>query len=171
MALQKRQVRREFCDLKEVDGAYPPGLHRYLTRQLRNQDDASDLAQEAFLRYLQSPDLAAIERRDHYIFRIALNLISEWRHRRDRAKKIAAKVSALELCAEGGVRDTVEVIESERLQKILDAIPEKYRRVLWMIKVEEKSYIQVATELHLAPKTVLIYLGRAVLAARQAGTD
>lgn len=134
--------------------------------QLHNREDASDLAQEAYLRYLQSANPETVKRRDSYIYRIALNLISEWRHRRDRSQCIEKELITLPM-QEGGSAPADEPISDERLQRILSSIPSNYRRVLWMIKVEEKSHTEVARELGLSPKTVLVYLGRAVLAARQ----
>ncbi len=59
------------------EALYSPHLHRYLIRQLRNRDDASDLAQEAYLRYLQLPDTSVVRKPSGYLFRIAFNLISE----------------------------------------------------------------------------------------------
>ena len=73
------------ADTNGADAAYTRHLHRFLVGRLRNREDAGDLAQEAYLRYLQLPDSSVVRKPSDYLFRIAFNLISEWRLRRDRS--------------------------------------------------------------------------------------
>src|SRR5688572_30557273 len=63
-------------------------LHRYLVRQLHNAEDAKDLAQEAYMRFFQLPHAGLVGRPSGYLFRIAMNLVYEFRLRRDRAPVI-----------------------------------------------------------------------------------
>src|SRR5687767_3031982 len=61
---------------------YRPALHRFLTRRLQNAEDARDLAQEAYLRFYQLADTDAVRRPSGYLFRIAVNLVYEFRLKR-----------------------------------------------------------------------------------------
>ncbi|MBS0421413.1 MAG: RNA polymerase sigma factor [Proteobacteria bacterium] len=146
-------------------------LHRYLLQQLRNQDDARDLAQEAYMRYLQVPDMSAVRDPGAYLFRIALNLISEWRLRRDRSavtydSELTDKVA---LYAADNAPDVFEqAASSERLQSILEQIPVTYRRALLMSKCEGLSNVEIAKRINVTPETVVRYLARAVAFARAA---
>ena len=86
MAFQRREQNRDTLDPAGPDAQqYRSDLHRYLMRRLRSSEDARDLAQEAYLRYLQLPDHGAVRKPSGYLFRIAVNLIYEWRLRRDRS--------------------------------------------------------------------------------------
>jgi RNA polymerase sigma factor (sigma-70 family) len=153
---------------------YRENLHRYLTRCLKNSEDASDLAQEAYLRYLQLPDARVLHRPDRYLFRIALNLLHEWRLRRDRSavtfdSRLADKRSGA--FADSGSDVLTQLTSAEHLQKVLDCIPANYRQVLWMNRVEGLHYREIARKTGLAPDTVLVYLGRAIACARRAAAD
>jgi RNA polymerase sigma factor (sigma-70 family) len=149
-------------------------LHSYLARCMRSDEEASDLAQEAYLRYLQVPDAGVIRKPAAYLFRIAFNLLREWRHRRDRSP--VAFNSALAdkragLWADAGADIYEQLTTREQLQRVLDEIPYKYRQVLWLNKVEGLSHLQIAEKLNLAPNTVLSYLFRAVAHARRVQFD
>jgi RNA polymerase sigma-70 factor (ECF subfamily) len=149
---------------------YREQLHRYLSRCLANREDARDLAQEAYLRYLQLPDVRVLRRPDRYLFRIALNLLHEWRLRRDRSA--VTFDSELADKRAGAVADTSadiyrQLTSAEHLQAVLDRIPANYRQVLWMNRVEGLHYKEIARRMGLTPETVLVYLGRAIACARR----
>ncbi len=157
-----------------AEALYNNQLHRYLMRQLRNREDASDLAQEAYLRYLQLPDAGAVRKPSGYLFRIAVNLISEWRLRRDRsAVTFDSELADQRSTAWPDARpDMVEQLTSrERLEQVLEQIPQNYRRVLLMNKCEGLSNAQIAAKLNVTPETVVRYLARAVAFARKARWD
>lgn len=153
---------------------YSPHLHRYLMRQLHNHDDASELVQEAYVRYLQIPDATAVRQPSAYLFRIALNLISEWRLRRDRSvvtydSDLADRRS---LAAADETPDAVEQLTNqERLAKVLEQVPLRYRQVLLMSKCDGLSNVQIAERMNVTPETVVRYLVRAVAFARAARWD
>jgi RNA polymerase sigma factor (sigma-70 family) len=150
---------------------YSGRLHRYLVKQLRNREDASDLAQEAYLRFLQLPDAGVVRKPSGYLFRIALNLITEWRWRRDRSavtfdSDLAEKRSTV--CADGAPDAFEQLINQERLEKILEQIPLTYRRVLLWSKCDGLTNAQIAEKLGVTPDTVVRYLARAIAFARKA---
>ncbi|MBX5463423.1 MAG: RNA polymerase sigma factor [Steroidobacteraceae bacterium] len=149
-------------------------LHRYLVRRLHNNEIANDLAQEAFLRYLQLPDAGVVRKPDAYLFRIAVNLIYEWRMRKDRAivtysSDLVERFAATLACS--GTDDYERLTSREHLQKVLDSMPARPRQVLWMNKVEGKNYDVIAKELGLKPRTVLNALARAIAHARRVQYD
>lgn len=157
-----------------ADPVYSPRLHRYLVRQLHNQEDASELAQEAYVRYLQIPDAGAVRQPSAYLFRIALNLISEWRLRRDRS--VVTYDSELTdqqaLGTADGAPDAVEQLTSQqRLESVLEQIPIRYRQVLLMSKCDGLSNEEIAVRMNVTPETVVRYLVRAVAFARAARWD
>lgn len=157
-----------------AEPAYSPTLHRYLVRQLRNREAASDLAQEAYVRYLQLPDVSAIRKPSDYLFRIALNLISEWRLRRDRStvtydSELAEQRS---ISFADAAPDALEqLVSQEQLERVLGRVPANYRRVLLMSKCDGLSHAEIAERINVTPETVVRYLVRAVAFARKARWD
>jgi RNA polymerase sigma factor (sigma-70 family) len=172
VALQEQDDERsDGLDPAGPDALYNNHLHRYLMRQLRNRDDASDLAQEAYLRYLQLPDAGVVRKPSGYLFRIAFNLISEWRLRRDRSavtfnSELADKRSSVWPDATPDAFE--QLITREHLEKILEQIPLNYRRVLLMSKCDGLTNSQIAEKLSITPDTVVRYLARATAFARKA---
>jgi RNA polymerase sigma factor (sigma-70 family) len=164
-------------DPHELSGArtveYPAALHAYLVRQLRNRHDAQDLAQEAYLRYLQLPSNGVVRNPAAYLFRIAFNLITEWRLRQDRS--VVSCDSELMEQHTGPAAPAAEPVEQllsqERLEKVLEQIPLTYRRVLLMSKCDGASNEEIAKSLNLTTSTVARYLGRALAFARRARWD
>lgn len=153
------------------DEAYPAELHRYLVRQLRNREEAMDLAQEAYLRYLQLPDVSVVRDPGAYLFRIAFNLISEWRLRRDRAA-VTVDSELADMHAAHVPADTPgpveQLVSREQLGRVLEQIPTTYRRVLLMSKYDGLTNEQIGEQLGLTPASVTRYLGRALAFARRA---
>ena len=149
---------------------YPAALHKYLMRQLHNQHDAQDLAQEAYLRYLQLPSSGVVRNPGAYLFRIAFNLMTEWRLRQDRS--VVSCDSELVERQEDVPAQTPEPMEQlasrQRLEKVLEQVPANYRRVLLMSKCDGLSNDEIAKVMSVSAGTVARYLGRAVAFARRA---
>jgi RNA polymerase sigma-70 factor (ECF subfamily) len=152
---------------------YPPELHSYLMRRLRNREDAQDLAQETYLRFLQLPDTGVVRNPAAYLFRIAFNLLTEWRHRKDRSvvNYDSDLLSKQPDPATSQPQPIEQLLSQEHLEKVLEQIPATYRRVLIMSKCEGLSNAQIAAALDVTPDTVMRYLGRAVAFARRAQWD
>lgn len=160
---------KEACDSQGA--LYPRDLHRYLVKRLRNREDAMELAQEAYLRFLQLPDRGAVHNPAAYLFRIAFNLMSEWRLRRDRSvvsfDSELADLRAADTAADAPAA-VEQLLDRERLEKVLEQIPEYYRRVLLMSKCDGLTNEQIAQALAVTPDTISRYLGRAMAFARRA---
>lgn len=174
MDLEKQQQRDELDPSGPDAQQYRSELHRYLIRRLRSSEDARDLAQEAYLRYLQLPDHGAIRKPAGYLFRIAVNLIYEWRLRRDRSavtynSELADKCS--NALPDNGVDVCEQLASAERLRTVLEQIPLTYRRVLIMSKCEGLTHEEIAARLNLSPESVMKYLARATAYARRAQWD
>jgi DNA-directed RNA polymerase specialized sigma24 family protein len=60
------------------------------------------------------------------------------------------------------------LITRETLDRILDLIPDNYRSVLLLSKVDGIHYIEIAQMMKVKPETVLKYLSRALAHARLA---
>lgn len=149
-------------------------VHRYLARRLHDPEIANDLAQEAYLRYLQGADARLVRKPLAYLVQIAINLLYEWRMRKDRAL-VTYDTELAERCAgtltQPGADDYERLTSQEHLQKVLESMPARARQVLWMNKVEGKSATQIAEELGLKRATVLNALARAIAHARRVQYD
>lgn len=158
-------------DPSTPDGVwYRHDLHRYLASKLSNREDIHDLAQEAYLRYMQSK-AQEIREPAAYLFRIAKNLLREWFHLRGRAPVLCdselAEARAHHL-PDGGADLCEQVIAEQRLLRIVEQIPPRYRRVLLMHRRDGLSYEEIAARLGLTRESVHKYIVRATVFARRA---
>jgi RNA polymerase sigma factor (sigma-70 family) len=145
-------------------------LHRYLARHVRSAEDARDLAQEVYARYLKTAG-AGIREPDRYLFRIAINLVRERRLQRERSAVTFDSTLAEEHAStlvDGGADVYERLTTREQLMRALEKVPENYRRVLLMNKVDGLTFQEIATRLGLSPETVLTYIARATACARGA---
>jgi RNA polymerase sigma factor (sigma-70 family) len=154
---------------------YRPALHRFLVNRLQNAQDAQDLAQEAYLRFYQLGDSHKIERPSSYLYRIAVNLVYEFRlrQRRDRVTYDSEMIAALgERTADPTSADPGDrLAEAEQVNRLLSSIPVAYRKVLIMHRRDGLSTQDIAKTLNLSRRTVEAYLAKAIAFARNARWD
>jgi RNA polymerase sigma factor (sigma-70 family) len=153
---------------------YRPALHRFLLGRLKNAEDASDLAQETFLRYYSISNAEAVSRPDNYLFRIAVNLLYEFRLRRDRDNRFVTFSSQLsETSLESLLDDdpTEALATQQQLAHVLAQIPAAYRQVLVLHKRDGLSCKEIAAQLNLSVRSVEKYVARALAHARNASWE
>lgn len=144
--------------LPHLDAAY--NLARWL---LRNEDDARDVVQEAYLRAFKSfagfrgsngrPWLLTIVRNTAY------NLIK---------KNQTHLTTTLDEDEQVGDRESPSPAtllahdeESKLVRKAIDRLPDEFREILVLRHLEGLSYKEIAEVAHLAPGTVMSRLARA----------
>jgi RNA polymerase sigma factor (sigma-70 family) len=147
-------------------------LHRFLMRRLHNDQNAQDLAQEVYLRLLRVEDREVIRDPLAFLYRLAMNLVYEFRLRRQRDpvlfdSEAAEEVAERSLGASSG--DLSEPLcTDEELKRVLSALPAMPRAVFVLRKRDGMSDREIATELGLSVHTVKKYLCQAVAQCREA---
>lgn len=130
---------------------------------LYDQDRAQDVAQEAFVkvhRALQSYDLG----RDFasWLYRIVLNLAIDHKRRLERDKTVLTdKVEDLVDARRAVGEDEEKAATIERVEKVLEGMPDEYRIPLTMKDIDGLSVEEVARILDLSYSTVRWRLHRA----------
>ena len=176
MASEKKKRPRTAPELAESAFAqYGKALHRYLMRRLSNQQNAQDLAQEAYLRLVRMENTDLVRAPQAYLFRIASNLVYEFRmrERRDVVTFDSRMVeSAAERVSDPAAMEPGERINMERqLESVLAQLPPLYAAILVMKKRDGLSLQEIASTLDISIHTVKKYLFRAVAQARAADWD
>ena len=141
----------------------------YYFRRKVGRDDASDLVQEAFARMFRSGAYGKIENPRAYLMRTAHNLVIE------RARLWHRKQCML--CPLDEARDAallpVQELELEAaplrqaLRKTLFKMPRRTRRIFLMSRLRHQTYVAIADELGLSPKTVEHHIARALARLRR----
>jgi RNA polymerase sigma-19 factor, ECF subfamily len=145
-------------------------LQEYLMRRLSSAQNAQDLAQEAYLRLLSVEDAELVRQPHAYLFRIASNLVYEYRLR-ERNDVVTFNSQAVDHFAEQpqhvSLEDLGDRLNVERqLETALAQLPPLYRAILVMRKRDGLSYSEIAQALGISIHTVKKYLLRAVTQCR-----
>jgi RNA polymerase sigma factor (sigma-70 family) len=150
--------------------AHEPVLLGYLRQVWPRREEIEDLAQESYARVYQSALTTRPTAPRAFLFATARHLMAD-RIRRERVVSIQAigdlealNVLVDELSAERCVTARQELA---RLSEALDALPPRCREVVWLRRVEELSYREIAERLGIGVKTVETHIthGMRLLAA------
>lgn len=137
-------------------------LKRTVFGLVRDLSKTEDIVQETFLRYYHS--LEQFEQRASvktYLYRIAINecknYFKSWSYR----KLVFTKIFDNEAVHREPVdQELIQKEENENFAKLIDALPLKYKEVIWLHYYAELSVQQMATILNCSPNTVKTRLVR-----------
>ena len=150
----------------ELVRRYQRAVYRVAWGLTRNASDADDLAQETFVRAYQAIGRFRVgEPMFRWLARIATNLaFSLFRSRRRRPETPLEPL--VEAGRQWGVEDDPEAHAARRegerhLQEAFDGLKPEHQAVLVLRVVEDLSYVEIASALHLPIGTVMSRLARA----------
>jgi len=143
-------------------------LVRFINARLRNEQEANEIAQEAYVKMLQldcCPGTASFLR--HYLFRVAENLAVDRIRQRYSRSRLDQLTSIDDLFQEALAERTVLAgQELALLRAAVAELPEKYREAFRLIKLEDNSFPQVAGLMQLSERMVRKYITRALIYIR-----
>lgn len=146
---------------------YQQRIYHVIYGMVRNQEDARDLTQDAFIKAFRSLDRFREDSRFYtWLYRIAMNVTIDFTRRRARAPvSSGADEDVAVRDADRGIEDTRRdespgrQLERKQLHTaILDAIetlPETHRQVILLREVEGLSYKEIAEILEIKEGTVM----------------
>lgn len=175
-ALDRADMRRlaagEESALNPLMQRHAPAIFRFLVRQVGNEDDANDLAQETFVRVHRARDDFRGEAKfTTWLFTIAANLARN--HHRWRVRHPNVSLEAGPETGESSLADTLPDQRpsprqaadlAERAAVVREAVqrlPEDLRESLVLCEWEELSVAEAAAVLETTPKAVEARLYRA----------
>jgi RNA polymerase sigma factor (sigma-70 family) len=155
-------------------------LHRlrFRSRSVTPAEDAEDLLQTVFMRFCATSRRELIRKPEPYLYRIAENVLKEFRLRQDRDVVIfdSKQVKNLLIKQDEAAEESVEWVEDpfeqtasdEQLNRVLAQIPAMYGAVLVLRARDSLSFEKIAETLGITLGTARVYLYRALAACRAA---
>ncbi|MBL4680483.1 MAG: RNA polymerase sigma factor [Pseudomonadales bacterium] len=147
-------------------------LIRYLSKKTQNNEDANDLAQEAFLRMHTFQQTEQLENAKAFLFKTANNLlIDQVRrtkvHNKFLDKEMMDERSDEEKYSPSAERTVCAEQELEQIYKAVELMPEKVRRAFLMHRGTEMTYPQIAKDMGVTTSMVEKYIVQALKFLRE----
>jgi RNA polymerase sigma factor (sigma-70 family) len=152
-------------DLKRLFLAHRRELHAYVAERLRDREIASDLTQDAFVRFAEQGDQAVVVHDRSYLYRTVQNLATDHLRRIDRQKTDVTAYEDLADLPEGLPSPEDIVCARERLDQLRAAIQElplRTRQVFILTRIEELTYNAAAIRLGISESSVQKHLATAL---------
>jgi len=164
--------------LNSLMGRHAERLFNYLLRQLADESDAADLAQEAFVRIYQSrARFNPAQKFSTWLYAIATNLLRDrfrWRGRHPEVSLDAESEQGgtlLDTFAQDAASPGEQLAAEERaaeVRKAVESLPEELRTPLILSQYEDLSHAEIGAILKCSAKAVetRLYRARAQLRKR-----
>lgn len=160
--------------LDEQMGELATPLVRYLSKKVRNNEDANDLAQEAFLRMHKFQLSRPLDNARAFLYKTANNLVVDQMRR----AKVHDKYLSFEMLPEQSDEENDKYVPSaertvsaeqelDQIYQVVDRMPEKVRRAFLMHRGKDLSYPQIASEMGVSTSMVEKYIIKALKILRE----
>ena len=154
---------------------YGERLRSFLTRRLRNEADAPDLAQEVFLRLMRVEHHETIRSPEAYLFTVASHVLHQHALKQSAAPvsvDIADLFSELQLISPDDPASKADLQQRlEHLERSLKQLPPKVSTTLMLHRFAGFSIEEIGQQLGVARPTAKKYLARALTHVRDARAD
>jgi RNA polymerase sigma-70 factor (family 1) len=167
--LLKEFRRGDHASFKKIFGFYSKPLFQFSLSYLKSNEAAEDVVQEVFLKIWNNKEkIKAGTSFQSYLFTIALNSVRKHFNKLSRINELKHEIlldfsSQIPEFDDRG--DYQELID--KLQELIERMPDKRRQVFIKKKIEEKSLTEIAEELHIDTKTVEYHITQAMKFLRQ----
>lgn len=147
-------------------------LVRFLALRLRSQQEARDVAQEAYVRLLKLDQPGAVSFLRAFLFKTAANIAVDRIRHEQMARRIVRESKFLdELSAQPTPEQfATDAQELKLAERLIDELPPKCRRAFLLHKFYGLDFSDIARQMGLGERMVRTYVFRALLYCR-AGLD
>lgn len=141
-------------------------LLRYIRMRVRGDSDASDIAQETYLRFIRLAKPDVIENPEAYLFRMASNLV--WEHQLRVKQNEARRETFEEPLDEHTPHDFATSDQTgRRIHDVLEELPANPRNVIILHLRDGFTCPEIAQQMGISVSMVKKHLGRALTHCRQ----
>ena len=130
-------------------------MYNVVYRWLWDTEEARDVVQEAFCRLWRARDRVDLATVEPFVYKIALNLASNRRRSRRLWRLVSWERAPAAATSYLGADDSLELKERRAaVQRALDKLPARQKRVVVLCELSGMTYDQVAATLGIPPGTV-----------------
>jgi RNA polymerase sigma-70 factor (ECF subfamily) len=141
--------------------AYADGVYRFILKNMKDEDEARDVVQEAYTRMWEKSRNINHEKAKSYIFSTAYHAMID-RIRKNKRMSVGEEYIDHSRATHGGYSDLSEI-----LHRAVDLLPEKQKHVVLLRDYEGYSYEEIGKITNLNESQVKVYIYRARKALRE----
>ena len=131
-----------------------PALFGYVNSYARNRVLAEDITQQAYIKFWENRKKIDLNNSPKsYLYTIAYNGFLDSKRKEQKERNYMDQLHRAAIEEEASEKERLER-KLERLQKVIDSLPEKCRKILLMNKMEGLKYKEIAEKLDISVKTV-----------------
>lgn len=156
--------------LEEIYLRHHAALHRFLTRLLRCEDAAAEVAQDSYLRLLRLAPQSGLDNPRAYLFQVAANVARDRLAREQRHGLVLQKAALSEPPSCPGTGAEAEAIARDRLRILsaaVDELPPRCREVFLMSRLDGLGNGEIAGRLGISRNMVEKHIIKAMLHCRR----
>jgi len=146
---------------------YHVRLLKYLRGSLRTDSDAQDVSQEVYLRLLRVPEGRVIDHPRAYLFRVAANVVNDWRA----GQKVFETRAPEDLDQVPDPHNSDQEYDDSKRKALMNqaiaALPVHYRAALLLSAQHGMTYREIASHLDVSERMVKRYIVKAYARLRE----
>lgn len=143
-------------------------LVRFLSARLHSEQEARDVAQEAYVRLLRMESPEAVSYLRAFLFKTAANIaIDRLRSRRSEARALEAELHAQHTGVPSLERSVAAAEELQMLAAYVDELPPRCRQVFLLRRLHDLSAAEISCRLDIPERTVRHYVVEAIVYCRR----
>jgi RNA polymerase sigma factor (sigma-70 family) len=169
-AFEKTEAQYEPLSVQNTIRRYHDSLIQFLKQRLRVPEDASDVAQEAYIRLLQYQDSRCIRSPSSMLFRIAINVANDLgRAELARGAANQCDVDDLDIASDepSAERELSAREDLACLYTVIERLPPKCRQVFLLSRVRRMTYGEIALHCGISRKMVEKHVSHALAVCMQ----
>ncbi|KAF1025247.1 MAG: putative RNA polymerase sigma factor FecI [Acinetobacter bereziniae] len=145
-------------------------LFNIVLKQTKSTQTAQDITQELYLKVKKlSNTFPTNDDARNYLIRVAINAAKD--HTRGEVRRQQLLQGSLELFENYQLNNPVEdefILKEEvkKLTSILDQLPERYREILYLSRIEGYTHAEIAKKLNISKSSVEKYIMKALIYCR-----
>lgn len=145
---------------------YAKDLRRFIFFKTQDIDKAEDILQETFIKLWNNCENVNYDKVKSYLFTVASNtFLNVVKH--EKVVRNYQKSNANDQTNESPEFIMLEKEFMDKLQRTIDALPEKQKEVFLLNRIEKKTYKEIADQLHISVKAVEKRMHSALLVLRE----
>lgn len=155
------QIERLFREHNEA-------LLRFLALRLGSQQEAKEVAQEAYVRLLKLEEPGAVSFLRTFLFTVAANLATDrMRTRMRRPQEVEALFEEFRCTPTSPEQQVADQQELRLVRGLVNELPPKCRRIFLLHRISGMSTTAIAAQMHLSERMVRHHIQRAVVYLRR----